>query len=337
MSITLVSKGKVADIYRVDEDESIRIHNRTNRFSVGDKVFPGEVSNKGAVLTQMSWQWKELLEEALEIKTDIYSQNSKVLLEYGVPREFAGSAVAVYQCIPIPLECIVRGYYIPESKSWNPYKETGEMYGNKLPAGLKESEKLPVPIYTPSTKAAPGEHDRNITFEETIDILSDFINSKIDLVSSVNIHEAAKEMAEEIRDASLDAYNFAYGYALEKGIILADTKLEFGLLQDEDGTYSLVLIDEVFTPDSSRFWDVNAYKVGKPQASIDKQYIRRYIYDQLCWDGNSEPPVVPQSVLNQLSHIYSNIYYKLFKVDIEKVVANISDQWLSYARSKKIF
>lgn len=327
MSLTLETQGKIADIYRVEENESIRIHNRTNRFSIGDKVFPGEVSYKGAVLTQMSWRWKELLEEALEIDTDMCSQEPKILMEYGVPKEFAGSAVAVYQCIPIPLECIVRGYYIPESKSWDPYKKTGEMYGNRLPAGLKESEKLPTPIYTPSTKAAPGGHDRNITFEETIDILSDFISAKNDLIDIGAVNAAAKEIAEKVRDASLDAYNFAYGYALERGIILADTKLEFGLYRNDNGTYSLVLIDEVFTPDSSRFWDANAYKVGEPQASIDKQYIRRYVYNQLCWDGKSEPPVVSQRVLNELSHIYSNIYYKLFKVDIEKVVNNLSDKW----------
>lgn len=326
MSITLEKKGKVADIYRINGNDTLKIHNRSDRYSIGDRVFPGTVPYKGFILTQMSWNWKKLLAEGLEFNTDLYSQNPAVLSRFGVPREFAGSAVAVYDCIPIPLECIVRGYYIPESKSWNPYKKTGNMYGNVLPKGLEESEELPAPIYTPSTKAAPGEHDQNITFEETIDVLKDFIKHKITLVNA-SLDEAALEIAQELKESSIDAYEFAHTYALKRGIILADAKLEFGLIRDNEGTYSLTLIDEVFTPDSSRFWDADYYEVGKPQASIDKQYIRRYVYGQLGWDGFSKPPTVPRTVLAELSMVYCNIYHRLFGEDISQLNNKILAEW----------
>lgn len=332
MSITLEKQGKVADIYRINGNDALKIHNRSNRYSIGDRIFPGEVPYKGFILTQMSCNWKKLLANALEFNTDLHSQKASVLLGFGVPKEFAGSAIAVYNCIPIPLECIVRGYYIPESKSWNPYKKDGTMYGNVLPKGLKESEKLPVPIYTPSTKASAGEHDQNITFEETIDVLRDFVKHNITLVNA-SLDEAALEIAEELKQSSLDAYAFAHTYALERGIILADTKLEFGLMRDEEGTYSLTLVDEVFTPDSSRFWDASYYEVGKPQASIDKQYIRRYVYGQLGWDGISEPPTVPRTVLAELSTVYCNIYHRLFGEDISKLDSEISAEWQAIGKN----
>lgn len=326
MSITLVTRGKVADIYRIDGNDEISIHNRTNRYSIGDKVFPGEVQYKGIVLTQMSWNWKEILEKEIGMITDRCTQDIKTLFDYGAPSNFAGTAVAVYNCIPIPLECIVRGYYNPESKSWNSYKNTGNMYGNILPTGLKEAEKLPTPIYTPSTKAAPGEHDKNITFEESIDIIKKFIKEKINL-SDVDV--TAVEFAKQLKKLSLDAYKYAHQYALERGIIIADTKLEFGILCKDD-SYTITLIDEVFTPDSSRFWDYNTYEVGKKQPSIDKQYIRRYVYDVLGWDGDSDPPVIPTLVLDQLSMVYLNMYYRLFRVHVEKLAVNLDMEWKAY-------
>lgn len=327
MSITLEKQGGVAEIYRIDGNDNLKIHNRSNRYSIGDKMFPGEVPYKGFILTQMSCNWKKLLSKKLGINTDLYSQKASVLFDYGVPKELAGSAVAVYNCIPIPLECIVRGYYVPESKSWKPYKKTGNMlYGNVLPKGLEESEKLPTPIYTPSTKAAPGEHDQNITFEETIDVLKDFIKHNVTLVNT-SLDAAALEIAEELKQSSLDAYAFAHTYALERGIILADTKMEFGLMRDEDGTYYVTLIHEVFTPDCTRFWDASYYEVGQPQASIDKEYIRKYVYGQLGWDGVSEPPNVPRAVLAELSTVFCNIYHRLFGEDISKLDSKISAEW----------
>lgn len=328
----LVNQGKTCDIYKCEEYPELMFFNRTDRFSVGDKVFPGHVMYKGLILNQMSIKWMDLLEKNKIIDNHLIATEATGLLELGVSQDFSGSIVAAMECIPIPLECIVRGYYIPESKSWNPYKIDCNMYGNILPEGLKESQKLPEPIYTPSTKAAVGDHDINITYEDTIDVLEKFLDENFELnEDEENFHELACTLAQAIKKASLKAYSFAHEYALSKGIILADTKLEFGLYPDfdEDGNedWPLVLIDEVFTPDSSRFWDASSYEVGKPQPSMDKQYLRRHVYQELKWDGQSEPPEIDSEVKRNLSKIYCNIFSKLFEKDIITLTEEIAWDW----------
>ncbi len=328
----LVKSGKVCDIYESKLFPNLLVFNRTDRFSVGDKVFPGLVKDKGMVLNQMSLKWMKLLEADGIIESHIIASTPETMVQYGLEDTFQGTAVVASRCIPIPLEAIVRGYYVPESKSWDSYKKSGVMYGNMLPHGLKESEKLPWPIYTPSTKAAPGEHDRNIGFTESINVVCDFLTQAFNVLSYVDhsslVHWATT-IASAVREMSLNAYKYAHAFALKKGIILADAKLEFGLMENPftQKDWKIVLIDEAFTPDSSRFWDVKEYAIGKPQASMDKQFLRRYVYNVLKWDGNSNPPQVPNDVLVKLSGIYQDIYEKLFDESILDVEAQIAWEW----------
>ncbi len=330
-NLKLVNKGKVCDIYSDEHFPSVLFFNRTDRFSVGDRVFPGLVKYKGLVLNQMSLKWMRLLEKEGIVENHLVTSTAEVMLQYGLDDSFSGTGIVAWKCIPIPLEAIVRGYYIPESKSWNPYKETGTMYGYLLPAGLKESERLPEAIYTPSTKAGPGEHDRNIDFCESIDVLDKFLTNTFD-VSNIDpciVREWAHTIASNVKRFSLLAYQYAHDLALKKGIILADTKLEFGLMKKpfSDDEWQIVLIDEAFTPDSSRFWDAEIYEVGKPQPSMDKQFIRRYIYNVLKWDGNSEPPEVPTEILSELSRVYTNIYERLFGESVSSIADQIALEW----------
>lgn len=324
--IELINQGKVCDIYQNENFSDLMFFHRTNRFSVGDRVFPGEILYKGLILNEMSLKWMEFLEQEEIVRNHIITSDAKTLLSYGVNPEWAGCVVAAKKCIPIPIECIVRGYYIPESKSWDPYKETGMLYGNKLPKGLKESQILPSPIYTPSTKAGAGEHDENINFDTSVEIIKDFLLKHFELEEGTNINVLAYTIADNIRNVSLRAYRAVHERAIKKGIILADTKLEFGILQDVCD-WHIVLIDECFTPDSSRYWDGSTYEVGKPQPSMDKQFLRRHVYTALKWDGESSPPIVQESIRNAVSEIYSDIYQRLFDESVVKLSTDIAWRW----------
>lgn len=324
--LKLVKQGKNCDIFENPDYPDLLFLNRTNRVSVGDVVFPAEICYKGLIQNMLSIKWADYLAEEAYIPNHIVAIDAKTLIKYGADASMAGSLVAVKKTHPIPIECIVRGYYIPESKSWQPYKECGEMYGYELPAGLRESEKLPEPIYTPSTKAEMGKHDENISYEETIPIIKKWIDENFESLRSIS-YIVAEEIAIDLKTLSLDAYETAYQYALQKGIILADTKLEFGLLIDEDGDYDILLIDEVFTPDSSRFWDATKYEIGVPQESMDKQFLRRIVYNDLKWDGNSEPPEIPAYSQRELSDRYSEIFERLFDENIVEVSSNIVWEW----------
>ena len=322
----LINQGKVCDIYQNPEFPDLMFFHRTNRFSVGDRVFPGEILYKGLILNEMSLKWMRFLEQEEIVSNHIVADDAKTLLSYGVNPEWAGCVVAAKKCIPIPIECIVRGYYIPESKSWDPYKETGMLYGNKLPEGLKESQILPSPIYTPSTKASAGEHDENIDFEQSIEVIKKFLPEHFELEEGTDIKALSYTIADEIKNVSLRSYRAVHERAIEKGIILADTKLEFGILQD-GCDWHIVLIDECFTPDSSRYWDASTYEVGKPQPSMDKQFLRRYIYKELKWDGESVPPTVHENIRGTVSEIYADIYQRLFDESVVKLSTDIAWQW----------
>lgn len=323
----LINQGKVCDIYQNSDFQNVMFFHRTNRFSVGDRVFPGEILYKGLILNEMSLKWMEFLEQEEIVRNHIITDDAKTLLSYGVNPEWAGCVVAAKKCIPIPIECIVRGYYIPESKSWEPYKTTGMLYGNKLPEGMKESQILPSPIYTPSTKAGAGEHDQNIDFDESVEVIKKFLTEHFELEEDCDIDRLALIIANDLKQISLKAYRAVHERAIKKGIILADTKLEFGILQEESD-WHIVLIDECFTPDSSRYWDVSIYEVGKPQPSMDKQFLRRHVYSDLKWDGESEPPVVHEDIRGTVSEIYADIYQRLFDESVVTLSTDIAWKWI---------
>ena len=249
-----IKEGKVREIYDVD-DALIMV--ATDRISAFDVILKNQITKKGTVLTQMSKFWFEYTKEIMPnhmISTDVND-----MPEYFRKPEFTGNSMLCKKLNMIPVECIVRGYIT--GSGWASYQKTGKVCGIELPAGLKESEKLPQAIYTPSTKAEIGDHDENISFEQSIDVLEKAFRSH------------GKEYAEKIRDYTLTLYNKCAEYALSRGIIIADTKFEFGV--NEDG--EIVLGDEMLTPDSSRFWPLEGYQPGQGQPSFDKQFVRDWL------------------------------------------------------------
>ncbi|MDR0930765.1 MAG: phosphoribosylaminoimidazolesuccinocarboxamide synthase [Clostridiales bacterium] len=262
----LKTSGKVRDVYDIGEQLVIVV---SDRISAYDSIMPNEIPGKGVILTQMSNFWLDLTSDIIPnhlISTDIKDMPSDFQTDY-----FKGRSCLVKKLKMLPVECIVRGYIT--GSGWSDYKKTGMVCGIKLPEGLQESQKLPEPLFTPSSKAEEG-HDENITFDQMCQLIGN-------------------DMAERVKKASLDVYKKCADYALNKGIIIADTKFEFGL--DENGT--LVLADEVLTPDSSRFWDLSKYKVAQGQDSYDKQYLRDWLVAS-GWDKNPPAPNLPQDVID---------------------------------------
>lgn len=271
-------KGKVRDVYYVGDDKLLIVS--TDRISAFDFVLPNEIPHKGEVLNQISLFWfdktKHIIKNHL-ISSDI--DEIKRLTGIELDDYYSKRVVLAYKAKRIDFECIVRGYIV--GSGWKEYEKTRSICGIKLPNGLVYAQKLPEPIFTPTTKADVG-HDENVDF--------DYMVSKV-----------GKDVAERIREISLRLYNFAHGYLIEKGIILADTKFEFGFLDDE-----LILIDEVLTPDSSRFWDAKTYEVGKEPESYDKQLVRNYLLST-SWDKRSLPPALPDDVVKKTSERYIEI------------------------------
>ena len=247
-------EGKVREVY-VDGDSIIMV--ATDRISAFDVILKNKVTDKGAILTRMSSFWFDLTKDI--IPNHVVSTELKDMPEFFQKPEYEGRVMKCKKLNMLPIECIVRGYIT--GSGWASYKENGTVCGIKLPEGLIESDKLPEPIYTPSTKAEIGDHDENISFEQSIEVLEKAFPGK------------GEEYATKIKDATLNVYKKCAEYALTKGIIIADTKFEFGL--DENG--EIVLADEVLTPDSSRFWPVDGYKPGQGQPSFDKQFVRDYL------------------------------------------------------------
>ncbi|BCS95794.1 phosphoribosylaminoimidazole-succinocarboxamide synthase [Desulfoluna limicola] len=272
--VKLVQKGKVRDIY--DLGDSLLMVT-TDRLSAFDVVMPDPIPGKGRVLTQISLYWYDqvrsiidnhLITADVDEYPDILKPHAEVL---------RGRSMIVKKAEPLKIECVVRGYI--SGSGWKSYQKDGTVCGIVLPAGLKESDRLPEPLFTPSTKADIGDHDINISFEEAVDIVG-------------------AEMAEKVRDISLAIYNKGVEVAAEKGIVIADTKFEFGMCDGE-----LILIDEVLTPDSSRFWPQSSYKPGGPQESFDKQYFRDYL-ETLQWDKTPPGPSIPAEILARTSEKY---------------------------------
>lgn len=269
----LSSRGKVRDVY--DLGGALLIV-ATDRISCFDVVLPTPIPGKGRVLTQMSKFWFEALKNIIPhhfISMDV----SKYMTDPETLAELEGRSMVVRKANPLPVEAIVRGYL--SGSAWKEYLSTGSFRGLQLPAGMRESDRLPEPAYTPSTKAEQGQHDENITFEETIPLLGE-------------------ETARKIRDASLRLYTTAAELALKKGIIIADTKFEFGVADGE-----VILIDEVLTPDSSRFWPVEGYEPGKAQPSFDKQYVRDWL-ESIGWNKTPPAPSLPSDVVARTSQKY---------------------------------
>jgi phosphoribosylaminoimidazole-succinocarboxamide synthase len=273
-----VRRGKVRDIYDFG-DRLLFI--ATDRISAFDWVLPNGIPDKGRVLTKLSEMWFG----RLGVKNHLISMNvNELSLPASVDRdELAGRSMVVKKTTVIPIECVVRGYL--SGSGWKEYRQSGSVCGIQLPPGLKESDKLPELIFTPATKADEG-HDINISFEEMCDLVG-------------------RELSEKLRDLSLDVYRRGADYARGKGIIIADTKFEFGQIGDET-----ILIDEVLTPDSSRFWPVDAYQPGRGQPSFDKQFVRDWL-ETTDWDKNSEPPQLPDEIVAKTREKYLEAYQKL--------------------------
>ncbi len=281
-SLPLVYRGKVRDIYQVDEQHLLIV--TTDRLSAFDVVLPDPIPGKGMVLTAVSNFW---FDRMLDL---IPNHLADISLESALPdpaerAQVAGRAIIAKRFRALPVEAIVRGFLI--GSGWKDYQRSGAVCGIKLPAGLTQAESLPEPIFTPSTKAAVGEHDENIDFEQAVELIG-------------------REHAEAMREISLAIYRRAVAHARERGIIIADTKFEFGLDEND----RLVLIDEVLTPDSSRFWPADQYRTGISPPSFDKQYVRDYL-ETLDWDKTAPGPHLPAEVIRKTAEKYREAQKRL--------------------------
>ena len=279
-----VKEGKVREIYDLG-DALVLV--ATDRISAFDVILKNEVTKKGTVLTQMSKFWFDLTKDILP--NHMISVDVNDMPEYFRQPQFEGNSMLCKKLTMLPIEAIVRGYIT--GSGWKSYCENGTVCGIKLPEGLKESDKLPEAIYTPSTKAEIGDHDENISYEQSIEVLEKEFPGK------------GEEYAKKLRDCTLALYNKCADYARTKGIIIADTKFEFGL--DEDG--NIVVADEMLTPDSSRFWPVDGYEPGHGQPSFDKQFVRDWL-DETGFDHRPPAPALPADVVARTRERYVEAY-----------------------------
>lgn len=274
----LLSRGKVRDVYEYAPNEMLIV--TSDRLSAFDVVLPTPIPEKGVVLTQIANYWFDKTSSIIAnhvIDPEPFSTDAE-------HRHLAGRSIVVHRAEALPVEAIVRGYLTGSGRK--DYDRTGSVCGIALPEGLVEASRLPAPIFTPSTKAELGTHDENISFENMTDLVG-------------------RELAERVRDVSLELYAFGAAHALERGIVIADTKFEFGLLDGE-----LILIDEVLTPDSSRFWPTAGYAAGKAQPSYDKQYVRDYL-ETLGWNKTAPGPELPDDVVAKTAEKYREAWRRL--------------------------
>lgn len=281
-SLPLQYRGKVRDIFSIDDQYMLIV--TTDRLSAFDVVLPDPIPRKGIVLTAVSNYWFNRFHGLVNNHLSDIALDS-VISDPAEREQVQERSIIVKKLKALPVEAIVRGYII--GSGWKDYQTTGEVCGIALPKGLSQAEQLPEPIYTPSTKAEIGDHDENIDYQTTVDLIGE-------------------ELAQQIKQISIDLYQQATEYALQQGIIIADTKFEFGLDENDE----LVLMDEILTPDSSRFWPVDSYKTGISPPSFDKQYVRDYL-EQLDWDKTPPGPSLPQSVINNTALKYQEAYNRL--------------------------
>jgi len=284
----LISKGKVRDIYEIDSETLLLV--TTDRISAFDVVMPDPIADKGKVLNQITLFWMDMMKDLAPnhlIATNV-DDYPEPLHKYKA--DLQDRSVLVKKAKPLPIECIVRGFIT--GSGWNDYQKTGEVCGHKLPANLKESEMLEKALFTPSTKAELGDHDENISLDAAAELIGE-------------------EMMRKVEKLALDIYTRARDYAKKRGILIADTKFEFGMLGDE-----LIIIDEVLTPDSSRFWPMDGYEAGKSQPSFDKQYFRNWLVE-IGFNKQPPAPSVPEDIANQTRAKYMEAYKLLTGSDLE--------------------
>ena len=281
-SLELINKGKVRDIYDIDDRHMLIV--TTDRLSAFDVILPDPIPGKGAVLTEVSNFWFRRTSHVIPNHLSELSLGD-VVADEEERQMLEGRGIVVKKLRPLPVEAIVRGYII--GSGWRDYQESGAICGIQLPQGLQQAEKLPQAIYTPSTKAEVGDHDENVDFQATVDLIGE-------------------SLANQVREVSLEIYTGAAEYALQRGIIIADTKFEFGVDEDDQ----LVLIDEALTPDSSRFWPADTYETGISPPSFDKQYVRDYL-ETLDWDKQAPGPSLPATVIENTAAKYHEARQRL--------------------------
>jgi phosphoribosylaminoimidazole-succinocarboxamide synthase len=281
-NLPLIAKGKVRDIYGIDDDHLLIV--TTDRLSAYDVILPDPIPNKGQVLTEISLFWFDMMADLVANQLTGLTVDD-VISDTDLARLLHDRALVVKRLQPLPIEAVVRGYLI--GSGWRDYQDTGAVCGIELPDSLEQAAQLPQTLFTPASKAEAGEHDENISFADVVGLLGE-------------------PMAIRVRDLSIAIYERAAEYALQRGIIIADTKFEFGL--DADG--ELYLIDEVLTPDSSRFWPVDRYRTGISPPSFDKQYVRDYL-DTLDWDKTAPGPALPEDIAKKTSEMYQEALARL--------------------------
>ena len=286
--LNLIHRGKVRDVFDLGDGHLLMV--ATDRLSAFDVVLPDPIPGKGEMLCQISNFWFDKTRHI--IANHLTGIDVASVLPAGVdPALYAKRTVVTRKLTPVPVECIARGYII--GSGWKDYQRTGEVSGIALPAGLQQAQRLPEPIFTPSTKAAVGDHDENIDFATAINLVG-------------------RERAEQVRDATLALYAFARDYAAQRGIILADTKFEFGT--DAEGR--LYVMDEMFTPDSSRYWPADGYAIGTSPPSYDKQFVRDYL-ETLDWDKTAPGPRLPAEVIEKTRAKYAEALEKLAGISVD--------------------
>ncbi len=290
LPLPLLGRGKVRDIYAVGDDKLLIV--TSDRLSAFDVVLPNPIPWKGAVLTQISRFWFDYFSKNLQhhlITTDIEKMGlpADLLAKHG--DELRGRSMLTKKAKPLPIECVVRGYVT--GSGWKDYLKTGAVCGHELPKNLKQCAKLEQPLFTPATKESTG-HDINIDFDAAVKL-------------------CGEKVAQKARELSIEIYSRGRDYAAQKGILIADTKFEFGLIGDE-----LILIDEVLTPDSSRFWPADQYEEGRDQVSFDKQIVRNYLLD-IKWNQQPPAPQLPSDVVEKTSKAYREAYKKLVGKELE--------------------
>lgn len=289
LPLTLLNRGKVRDIYALSEDRLLIV--TTDRLSAFDVVLPTPITDKGRVLNQISLFWFEKFKDLVPnhvITADI----DKMGLDLSILKQFGpalrGRSILVHRAKPLPVECVVRGFIT--GSGWKDYQKTGKICGHSLPPGMKQCQEILQPIFTPATKATVG-HDMNIDFNETVKLVG-------------------QKIAEQIRDLSILIYKKGVEFAKTRDILIADTKFEFGIYKDK-----LILIDEVLTPDSSRFWPKEKYQPGQDQPSLDKQIVRNWLL-QSGWNQTPPGPELPQNIAEQTSLAYKDVYKRLTGKDL---------------------
>jgi phosphoribosylaminoimidazole-succinocarboxamide synthase len=281
----LIGRGKVRDIYSIDDDHLLIV--TTDRLSAFDVVMPDPVPGKGEVLTQISLFWFRMMQHIIENQLTARTVD-EVIADPVLREQLRRRALVVKRLKPLPIEAVVRGYLV--GSGWKDYQETGKVCGIPLPQGLQQAERLPETLFTPASKAEAGTHDENITFEQVIELVGE-------------------RLASRVRDVSVQIYEVAATHAWQRGIIIADTKFEFGL--DDEGR--LYLIDEVLTPDSSRFWPVEDYQSGISPPSFDKQFVRDYL-ETLDWDKTAPGPELPPEIIEKTAEKYQEALRRLTQV-----------------------